>query len=42
MTCIVGWIEEGKTYLGGDSAGGGGHDISIKRDKKVFNFVNTE
>ncbi len=36
MTCIVGIVEKGKVYLGGDSAGVGGYDISIRKDKKVF------
>lgn len=40
MTCIVGIVHNGKTYLGGDSAGVSGLDITIRKDKKVF--VNGE
>ena len=36
MTCIVGIVSKGKTYLGGDSAGVAGLDITIRKDKKVF------
>lgn len=36
MTCIVGVVEEGKVYIGGDSAGVGGWDLTIRKDKKVF------
>lgn len=37
MTCIVGYAKDGKTYLGGDSAGVSGLDITARKDKKVFN-----
>jgi ATP-dependent protease HslVU (ClpYQ) peptidase subunit len=36
MTCIVGLVNKGRTYLGGDSAGVSGLDITVRKDKKVF------
>ncbi len=36
MTCIVGIAHEGKVILGADSAGVGGLDKRIRRDRKVF------
>jgi len=36
MTCIVGWIENNKVIIGGDSAGVTGYDITIRADEKVF------
>lgn len=36
MTCIVGVIQKGKTYIGADSAGVGGLDVTIRKDPKVF------
>jgi ATP-dependent protease HslVU (ClpYQ) peptidase subunit len=36
MTCIVGIIEKNKVYMGADSAGVGGYDIIIRKDKKIF------
>ncbi len=36
MTCIVGIASGGKVYLGADSAGTGGYDQRIRRDRKVF------
>jgi ATP-dependent protease HslVU (ClpYQ) peptidase subunit len=36
MTCIVGVIQKGKTYIGADSAGCVGMDITIRKDPKVF------
>lgn len=36
MTCIVGIAHEGKVYLGGDSAGVAGLDITKRKDVKVF------
>lgn len=36
MTCIVGIVEKDKVYIGGDSAGVGGLDITIRKDNKVF------
>lgn len=36
MTCIVGLIDKGSVYIGGDSAGVAGLSISIRSDEKVF------
>lgn len=36
MTCIVGIAHEGKIILGADSAGVGGLDLRIRKDRKVF------
>lgn len=36
MTCIVGVIENGKVFIGADSAGVSGWDIVTRKDAKVF------
>lgn len=36
MTCIVGLVDNGSVYIGGDSAGVSGLSISIRADEKVF------
>ena len=36
MTCIVGLVDGGKVYIGGDSAGVAGLDIYGRADQKVF------
>lgn len=36
MTCIVGLIDNGTIYMGADSAGVAGYEISIRKDSKVF------
>lgn len=36
MTCIVGLVDKGNVYIGGDSAGVAGLSISIRADEKVF------
>ena len=36
MTCIVGLKHEGKVFIGGDSAGVAGYDLTIRADEKVF------
>ncbi len=36
MTCIVGWIENGTVWMGGDSAGVGGYSLTVRADAKVF------
>lgn len=36
MTCIVGFVENGKVYIGGDSAGVLNTNIELRKDKKVF------
>ena len=36
MTCIVGLVDKGTVYIGGDSAGVAGLSVSIRADEKVF------
>ena len=36
MTCIVGYVEGSKVYIGGDSAGVSGYNVSTRGDSKVF------
>ena len=36
MTCIVGLVEDGTVYMGGDSAGVAGFDMTVRADEKVF------
>lgn len=36
MTCIVGVIDKDKVWIGGDSAGVGGYDITVRKDPKIF------
>lgn len=36
MTCIVGLVDKGNVYIGGDSAGVAGLSITIRSDEKVF------
>jgi ATP-dependent protease HslVU (ClpYQ) peptidase subunit len=36
MTCIVGIVQDGTVYIGGDSAGVAGWDIMTRADRKVF------
>lgn len=36
MTCIVGVADRGRVFIGADSAGVGGLDLSIRADRKVF------
>jgi hypothetical protein len=36
VTCIVGIAENGRVYIGGDSAGVGGLDLTVRADEKVF------
>lgn len=36
MTCIVGVVDQEKVYIGGDSAGVAGLDITSRKDPKVF------
>lgn len=35
MTCIAGLVHEGRVYLGADSAGVAGWDLTIRKDRKV-------
>jgi len=36
VTCIVGLVEDGKVYIGGDSAGVAGYSLTVRKDRKVF------
>lgn len=36
MTCIVGLIDNGNVYVGGDSAGVAGYGLTVRADEKVF------
>lgn len=36
MTCIVGMAKDGKVFIGGDSAGSAGYDLTVRADTKVF------
>ena len=36
MTCIVGLVNNGKVYIGGDSAEIAGYNLRIRADEKVF------
>jgi hypothetical protein len=36
MTCIAAVVEDGTVYMGGDSAGVAGLDITLRADEKVF------
>lgn len=36
MTCIVGIVEDGDVWIGGDSAGVSGLDVTIRTDEKVW------
>lgn len=36
MTCIVGIAHQGRVVIGGDSAGVGGWDLTVRADSKVF------
>lgn len=36
MTCIVGLVDNGKVYIGGDSAGVAGLSLAVRADPKVF------
>lgn len=40
MTCIVGLINKGKVYIGGDSAGVSGYSLAHRADEKVFKKDN--
>lgn len=40
MTCIIGYIENGKAFVGGDSAGVAGLGLTIRKDPKVFKVGN--
>lgn len=38
MTCIVGLVHEGVTYIGGDSLGSNGYSKVVRKDPKVFHI----
>jgi len=41
LTCIVGLIYEGITYIGGDSLGSNSYTKTVRNDKKVFKLKDT-
>jgi ATP-dependent protease HslVU (ClpYQ) peptidase subunit len=41
MTCIVGLIDNGITYIGADSLGSNGYSKIVRKDKKVFKLKDT-
>ena len=36
MTCIAGLVDDGAVYIGADSAGRNGYDLTVRADRKVF------
>ncbi len=36
MTCIVGLVDQGRVYIGGDSASCSGWELTVRNDGKVF------
>lgn len=42
MTCIVGLVENGVVYIGGDSLGSNGYFKTVRKDKKVFKLKDTD
>jgi ATP-dependent protease HslVU (ClpYQ) peptidase subunit len=40
MTCIVGYVEDGKVYMAADSAASDGESVCVRRDTKLFNLRN--
>lgn len=36
MTCIAGFVEGSTVWIGGDSAGVAGYDLTVRADQKVF------
>ena len=36
LTCIVGFVEGGTVWMGGDSAGVGGYSLTVRADTKIF------
>lgn len=41
ITCIVGYIEDGVTWIGGDSLGSNGYSKTVRKDNKVFGLKDT-
>jgi ATP-dependent protease HslVU (ClpYQ) peptidase subunit len=42
MTCIVGLVHNGVTYIGGDSLGSNSWSKTLRRDRKVFKLKDTD
>lgn len=42
MTCIVGLVHDGITYIGADSLGSNGYSKTVRKDKKVFKLKDTD
>jgi ATP-dependent protease HslVU (ClpYQ) peptidase subunit len=42
VTCIVGLVEGGVTYIGADSIGSNSYTKTIRKDKKVFKLKDTD
>jgi ATP-dependent protease HslVU (ClpYQ) peptidase subunit len=42
MTCIIGLIHNGVTYIGADSLGSNGHSKTVRKDKKVFKLQDSK
>ena len=40
MTCVVGLIEKDRIWMGADSAGVAGYDLTIRKDPKIFKVQN--
>jgi ATP-dependent protease HslVU (ClpYQ) peptidase subunit len=36
MTCIVGVVAKGSVYIGADTLGASGYDVTVRKDEKVF------
>jgi ATP-dependent protease HslVU (ClpYQ) peptidase subunit len=36
MTCVAGFVEQGTVWMGADSAGVAGYDLSVRADQKLF------
>lgn len=42
MTCIVGFVKDGITYIGGDSLGSNGYSGTVNKNRKVFHSKDTD
>ena len=42
MTCIIGLVHEGVTYIGGDSLGSNTWSKTVRKDKKIFKLKDTD
>lgn len=42
MTCIVGLVHDGITYIGGDSLGSNGYSKTVRKDEKVFKLKDSK